>query len=64
MPITWVHGETWYVLARMVTIATDPVCWRMEVGVVQDLPVPLQLGLLGRDWSGIQPPSDNHNAVC
>lgn len=49
MPITCVHGDTRYVPTCMVTTDTDPGSWRMDVGVVQDLPVPL---LLGCDWPG------------
>ncbi|XP_016389563.1 gamma-sarcoglycan isoform X2 [Sinocyclocheilus rhinocerous] len=50
MPITCVHGDTRYVPARSVTNAADTGSWRMEVGVVKYLPVPL---LLGCDWPGL-----------
>ncbi|KAL1250905.1 hypothetical protein QQF64_018701 [Cirrhinus molitorella] len=50
LPITCVHGDTFQVPARRVTISASPGAWAVEVGVVKDLPVPV---LLGRDWPGL-----------
>lgn len=49
LPITCVHGDTRQVPARRVTISAAPGAWSIEVGLVEDLPVP---ALIGRDWPG------------
>ncbi|KAI7815003.1 hypothetical protein IRJ41_025378 [Triplophysa rosa] len=49
IPITCVHGDTRSVPARRVTISAGPGAWPLEVGIMEDLPVPV---LLGRDWPG------------
>ncbi len=49
LPITCVHGDTREVPARWVNISASPGTWPIEVGIVEDLPVPV---LLGRDWPG------------
>ncbi|XP_073784003.1 uncharacterized protein [Danio rerio] len=59
IPITCVHGDTRHVPARRVTIAAKPGSWRIEVGVVPDLPVSL---LLGRDWPGFDELLTHHHA--
>ncbi|XP_073763463.1 uncharacterized protein [Danio rerio] len=60
IPITCVHGDTRHVTAQRVTIAAKPGSWRIEVGVVPDLPVPL---LLGRDWPGFDELLTHHHAL-
>ncbi|XP_073809816.1 uncharacterized protein [Danio rerio] len=59
IPITCVHGDTRHVPSQKVTIATKSGSWRIEVGVVPDLPVPL---LLGRDWPGFDDLLTHHQA--
>ncbi|XP_073804753.1 uncharacterized protein [Danio rerio] len=59
VPITCIHGDTRHVPAQRVTIATKSGSWRIEVGVVPDLPVPL---LLGRDWPGFDDLLTHHQA--
>ncbi|KAL1248867.1 hypothetical protein QQF64_022185 [Cirrhinus molitorella] len=49
LPITCVHGDTYQVPARHVTVAAEPGAWPVEVGIVKELPVPV---LLRRDWPG------------
>ncbi|KAI2647663.1 Retrovirus-related Pol polyprotein [Labeo rohita] len=49
LPITCVHGDTRHVPARHVNIAAATGSWPVELGIIEDLPVPL---LLGRDWPG------------
>ncbi len=49
--LTCVHGDTRYVPARTVRISAEPGTWDVEVGIVQDIPVPM---LLGRDWPGFE----------
>ncbi|KAI7789534.1 hypothetical protein IRJ41_013900 [Triplophysa rosa] len=49
IPITCVHGDTRNVPSRQVTVAAGPGSWTLEIGIVDDLPVPM---LLGRDWPG------------
>ncbi|KAI2646018.1 Retrovirus-related Pol polyprotein [Labeo rohita] len=49
LPITCVHGDTRHVPARRVNIAAATGSWPVELGIIEDLPVPL---LLGRDWPG------------
>ncbi|MGL5295240.1 MAG: retropepsin-like aspartic protease, partial [Aeromonas sp.] len=51
VPITCVHGDTRNVPARRVTITGEPETWQVEVGIVQELPVPV---VLGRDWPGFE----------
>ncbi|XP_073787852.1 uncharacterized protein [Danio rerio] len=59
IPITCVHGDTRHVPSQKVTMATKSGSWRIEVGVVPDLPVPL---LLGRDWPGFDDLLTHHQA--
>ncbi|KAI7802247.1 hypothetical protein IRJ41_004894 [Triplophysa rosa] len=49
IPITCVHGDTREFPARRVTVAAPLGSWPLDVGIVDDLPVPV---LLGRDWPG------------
>ncbi|KAL1252714.1 hypothetical protein QQF64_017407 [Cirrhinus molitorella] len=49
LPITCVHGDTRHVPARRVTITAAAGSWPVELGIIEDLPVPL---LLGKDWPG------------
>ncbi|KAI7813969.1 hypothetical protein IRJ41_005290 [Triplophysa rosa] len=49
IPITCVHGDTRNVPACQVSVAAGPGTWTLEIGIVDDLPVPM---LLGRDWPG------------
>ncbi|XP_073787713.1 uncharacterized protein [Danio rerio] len=60
IPITCVHGDTRHVPSQRVTIAAKSGSWRIEVGVVPDLPVPL---LLGRDWPGFDDLLTHHQAL-
>ncbi|XP_057212514.1 fibroblast growth factor 17 isoform X1 [Triplophysa rosa] len=48
-PITCVHGDTGQVPARSVTVAAKPGSWSLDIGIVDDLPVPV---LLRWDWPG------------
>ncbi len=49
LSITCVHGDTRQVPARRVNISAPHRAWPVEVGIMNNLPVPV---ILGRDWPG------------